>query len=123
MPNEPSALRVLIVDDEPLIAWSLAETLADYGDIVTEAATGDAAIRALAIAPAPDVVLLDYHLPDSHDLNLLVAVRRLAPVSRVILMSAYCTPEIAKRALSLGAHGVVAKPIDMHDVPMLVHRS
>lgn len=123
MPNESSPLRVLVVDDEPLICWSLAETLGERGELVTEAASGDEAIRALASAPEPDVVLLDYQLPDSHDLSLLSTVRRLAPNSRVILMSAHYTPEIARQALALGACRVVGKPMDMHHVPALVREA
>jgi len=120
VPNQASPLRVLIVDDEPLIRWSLTETLGDCGQVVTEAGDGEMAIRALANALEPDVVLLDYRLPDSQDLGLLSTVRRLAPDSRVILMSAYCTPEIARQALALGAYCVVNKPLDMRDVPALV---
>jgi DNA-binding NtrC family response regulator len=122
MGTQSAALRVLVVDDEPLICWSLAETLGARGDIVTEAGSGAAAVRALSEAREPiDVVLLDYKLPDVHNLSLLATVRRLSPSSRVILMSAYATPDIAKDALALGAARVVNKPIDMHDVPALVH--
>ena len=78
-----SPLRVLIVDDEPLICWSIAETLAYRGDTVIEAGTGAQAIRALADAAAPvDVILLDYQLPDVRSLALLSTVRRLWPGSR-----------------------------------------
>ena len=123
MEKESPALRVLIVDDEPLICWSLAETLTECGHIVTETESGEAAVRALASVPEPDVVLLDYHLPDSRGLSLLSTVRRLAPRSQVILMSAYCTPEISAKALALGACRVASKPIDMHDVPSLVREA
>lgn len=120
--SQSPPLRVLVVDDEPLICWSLSETLRGDGHIVTEARTGAAAVRALSDARGPiDVVLLDFKLPDVHDLSLLSTVRRLSPSSRVILMSAYATPDIACEALALGAAGVVNKPIDMHDVPALVH--
>ena len=62
---------MLIVDDEPLICWSLAETLGDRGDIVIKAGNAKAAICAVANASEPiDVVLLDYRLPDSNDLGL-----------------------------------------------------
>jgi DNA-binding NtrC family response regulator len=122
MRTQSVPLRLLVVDDEPLICWSLAETLGDSGDIVTEAGSGAEALRALSEAKEPiDVVLLDYKLPDVHNLSLLSTVRRLSPASRVILMSAYATPEIAKDALAQGAVRVVNKPIDMHDVPALVH--
>ncbi|MGH7488393.1 MAG: response regulator [bacterium] len=124
MDTPSSPLRVLVVDDEPLISWALAETLGDHGNIVIEAGTGAAAVRALSEAMEPiDVVLLDYKLPDVHDLSLLSTVRRLSPSSRVIVMSAYATPEIAREALAQGAARVVNKPIDMHDVPALVHEA
>jgi DNA-binding NtrC family response regulator len=115
-------LRVLVVDDEPLICWSLAEILGDRGDTVIKAGTGAAAMGAMSTAAAPiDVVLLDYKLPDVDNLSLLSAVRRLWPATRVIVMSAHLTPEIASEALSLGAARVINKPVDMGDVPALVH--
>jgi DNA-binding NtrC family response regulator len=117
-----SPLRVLVVDDEPLICWSLAETLGDTGDIVTEAQSGRAAMRVLHEAAEPiDVVLLDYRLPDVHNLSLLSTLHRLSPASRIILMSADATPDLARKALALGASRVITKPIDMRDVPALVH--
>ncbi len=122
MGTESAPLRVLVVDDEPLICWSLAQTLGDRGDIVTKADSGAAAVRALSEARDPiDVVILDYTLPDVRDLSLLSTVRRLSPASRVIVLSAYATPEVAREALALGASRVVNKPIDMHEVPALVH--
>ncbi len=123
MSNTPAPLRVLIVDDEPLICWSLAETLSDSGDLVTDVKSARAAIHALANAPEPDVVLLDYQLPDSGGFGLLATVKRLAPGSQVILMSAHYTPEMAKEALALGAYRVLSKPIDMKDVPVLVREA
>ena len=69
MSNTQLPLRVLVVDDEPLIRWSLAETLSDCGNQVTDVTSGHAATRALANAPEPDVVLLDYQLPDSRGLG------------------------------------------------------
>lgn len=122
MSTQSPPLRVLIVDDEPLICWSLAQTLSDGGDIAIEADSGAAAIRALSEASEPvDVVLLDYQLPDVDNLNLLSTMRRRWPGSRVILMSAYTTPEIGTNAVALGASCVITKPVDMRDVPALVH--
>jgi DNA-binding NtrC family response regulator len=97
--------------------------LIDAGDAVTEAASGKDATVVLMTVPNLDVVLLDYELPDVHDLSLLSTIRRLSPRTSVILMSAYGTPEIARQALALGAYRVVSKPIDMRDVPSLVHEA
>lgn len=122
MVNDTSRLRVLVVEDEPLIRWSIAETLARQGHTVLEAADAESAIRTLGDIPEPaDVVLLDYRLPDSNDLALLATIRRLAPSSAVVMMTAYGTPDLARGALELGAYGVVDKPFDMHDLePMLL---
>jgi DNA-binding NtrC family response regulator len=119
--NNPASLRVLIVDDEPLIRWSLAETLTDLGYTVTEAA--DAAGTRLAITDStqcPDVVLLDYRLPDSNDLGLLRTIRHDAPRTQVILMTAHGTPEMARDALALGAYRVVSKPFAVQELAALV---
>src|ERR1700733_15016401 len=88
-PTEQSAAaRVLIVDDESLVRWSLAETLSASGYEVTEAHDGASAIRAMASA---DVVLLDLHLPGSRDLRVLASIRRLSPKVPVIVMTAFKT--------------------------------
>ncbi len=114
-------LRVLVVEDELLIRWSIAETLAHAGHVVIEAQDGATAVRALRDAAEPfDAVVLDYRLPDSDDLALLATLRRLSPGSAVILMTAFGTPEVAKGALDLGAYQVVHKPFDMHDLEPLL---
>ena len=115
------ALRVLVVEDELLIRWSIAETLSSAGHSVIEAEDGAAAVRALTNATdAVDAVVLDYRLPDSNDLMLLTTIRRLSPRSAVILMTAFGTPEVAKAALELGAYRVVPKPFEMHDLEPLL---
>jgi DNA-binding NtrC family response regulator len=117
-------VSVLIVDDEPLIRWSLAETLTDQGYGILEAKDGLGAIETLKGSARPvDVILLDYRLPDSNDLRLLASIRALSPRSRVVLMTAFGTPEVAAEALRLGAVCVVGKPLEMQDVGALVTRA
>lgn len=117
-------LRVLVVDDEALIRWSLVETLNDTGHEAVEATDARSAVRTLAEAATPfDVVLLDFRLPDSNDLRLLSQVRRLSPDTQVILMTAYGTPEVVKGAMDLGAFRVVGKPLEMSDVPALISQA
>lgn len=118
--NSPP-LRVLIVDDEPLIRWSLAETLGESGHSVVEAGDAAGAVRSVSAGSAPfDVVLLDYRLPDSNDLGLLSTIRTLTPKSAVIMMTAFGTPEVTTGALALGAYRVVPKPFEVHDMAALV---
>jgi DNA-binding NtrC family response regulator len=124
MDEKSPVLRVLVVDDESLIRWSIAETLTHAGHIVIEAEDGAVAVQALTTAAtaakAVDAVVLDYRLPDSNDLTLLATIRRLSPDSAVILMTAYGTPEVTERAIDLGAYHVMHKPFDMHDLEPLL---
>jgi DNA-binding NtrC family response regulator len=116
-------LHVLVVDDEFLIRWSLVETLAEEGHRVAEAGDGETALKTLSSGEAFDVVLLDYHLPDSHDLTLLATIRRVAPQAVVIMMTAFGTPEMIEQARGLGAFRVVPKPFDVHDIAPLVQQA
>jgi DNA-binding NtrC family response regulator len=117
------ALGVLVVDDEALMRWSLAETLKAQGHSVVEAADARGAITALEQPPvAIDVVMLDHRLPDTMGLDLLVAIRRLSPRSKVVLMTSYGTPEITREALRRGAVGVIHKPLEMNAVGDLIAR-
>ena len=111
---------MLVVDDEPLIRWSLAETLEQSGHAVVQAGDAGSAIRSMSAGEPFDVVLLDYRLPDSNDLALLATIRKLAPASAVIMMTAFGTPEVMAGALKLGAYRIIPKPFEVHDVAALV---
>jgi DNA-binding NtrC family response regulator len=118
--NSPS-LKVLVVDDEALIRWSLAETLSDRGYEVFESADARSARCAVGEdARRFDVILLDFRLPDSEDLSLLASLRQSSPESQIILMTAFGAPEVVRGALDLGAYRVVSKPFEMHDLANLV---
>lgn len=119
--NNPPPKRVLVVDDESLIRWSVAETLSAKGYEVAEAADAVSAVGGFSKpATRADVVLLDVRLPDSNDLRVLATLRRLAPGTPVIVMTAYGTPELMKEALEMGAFTVISKPFEMNDLASLV---
>jgi DNA-binding NtrC family response regulator len=118
-----AAARVLVVDDEPLIRWSVSETLAERGYDVVE--KGDAKGARLAVGDDQpfDVVLLDYRLPDSDDLGLLASIREASPTAQVILMTAFGRPEVVSGALDLGAYRVISKPFEMQAIADLVRQA
>jgi DNA-binding NtrC family response regulator len=113
-------LHILVVDDEPLIRWSISETLGAAGHQVTEAEDAASALKVLADVREPDLVLLDFRLPDSNDLGLLARIRQIAPAATVILMTAFGTSDITAGALELGASRVLNKPFNMHDLEDIV---
>jgi len=116
-----SQSRILVVDDELLIRWSLGEALTAAGYAVVEGRDAAEARQALRDQDhKPDLVVLDYRLPDSNDLGLLTTIRNEAPTVPVILMTAYGTAEVVKGALDLGAYRVVSKPFEVQDMASLV---
>jgi two-component system response regulator AtoC len=114
---------VLVVDDEALIRWSLAESLSDAGYVVTEASDGASAVAEASQGQTFDAIVLDYRLPDSNDLHLLATIRGLQPAAAVVMMTAFGTPEMTSGALELGAYRVVAKPFDVHDMVNIVSKA
>lgn len=120
-PEKVRSRRVLVVDDELLIRWSLSESLSKAGFTVDEAEDARSALEHFApSAPPLDAVILDLRLPDSADLGLLRRIRSLAPDVPVIIMTAYGSPDTADEAIRLGAREVVSKPFDLNRMLAIV---
>ena len=118
------SLRVLVVEDEALLRWSIAEALKQRGHAVLEATSADAARGLMTEEHQPiDAVLLDLRLPDSNDLQLLEEVRRRLPRSGVVVMTAYGTLEITEAALQLGVFAVLDKPFDLNTLEPLLRNA
>lgn len=114
-------LHVLVVDDEPLIRWSVTETLADLGLDVEQADCAASALQAITTTALPfDVIVLDLRLPDMRDLSLLATIRQLLPETPVVLMTAFGTPEIMSSAHQLGVRAVLNKPFELTELSRVV---
>jgi two-component system response regulator HydG len=112
--GKKSAGAVLVVDDEPLIRWSLRKGLTNRGYMVAEAETGAEALSLLRNrADGFQAVVLDYRLPDRRDLSLLREVRALSPATAVWMMTAFGDDDMKTEALKLGAQAVVDKPFQV----------
>jgi DNA-binding NtrC family response regulator len=117
----PSARRLLVVDDEPLIRGTLAEYLTGEGFAVTACASGEEAL-AEAERRAYDVALCDVQLPGIDGIELLERLLKLSPETFVLLITAYGTVESAVEAFQRGAHDYLMKPIILDEVAGKVRR-
>ena len=113
--SRPKSLtgRVLIVDDEEDLCWTLTKILEDLNYHVLSAHTGKAALRHLQKDQNIRLTLLDVRLPDMGEaggLALLKKVKRLRPKMPVILMSAFGAPKVKSQATRLGAVAFLDKP-------------
>lgn len=118
-----SMTSILIVDDEPLIRWSVGESLAARGYNIVEAASALEARTRLADRHDISVVLLDLKLPDSADLTLLRTVLRQPDAPRVILMTAHGSVEILQEAVQAGAFRAISKPFDLDEMADIVREA
>jgi DNA-binding NtrC family response regulator len=116
-----SPLRVLVVDDEALIRWSVSETLTDFGLEVEQAVDAASALAAIETAePGFDVIVLDLRLPDMDDLTLVSTIRRRLPQVPVVLMTAFGTPEVVAQARALGVTNILSKPFELGELGRVV---
>ena len=120
MTNSPA--RILVVDDEKLIRWSVGERLQRGGYEVLSAESGEEALEILA-AQSPDLVLLDVRLPGIDGLVTLQRALGQSPELAVLMMSAHSTVDIAVEAMKHGAIDFLVKPFPFQALDAAVERA
>jgi DNA-binding NtrC family response regulator len=122
MTSSTPAARVLVVDDEKLIRWSVAERLQRDGYEVLSAESGEQALELLAGA-APDLMLLDVRLPGIDGVQTLERALTIHPDLAVLMMSAHSTVDIAVDAMKHGAVDFLVKPFPFQALDAAVERA
>jgi DNA-binding NtrC family response regulator len=113
---------VVIIEDDEAVRRALALGLEQHGCTVHTSASADEGLKHLA-AITPDLVLLDYRLPDADGLELLEKIRRQCPDLPVIMMTGYANVETAVKAMHLGAYDYVSKPFDLEQMLFVVNKA
>jgi len=117
MPNA----TVLVVDDEPLIRWSLVNRLKEAGYRTLEAGTAGEAVA--LHRDGADLLLLDVALPDADGLSVLKQVKETDPDTLVIMLTANIDVGTAVEAMKSGAFHYASKPFDLDEVMLLVEKA
>src|SRR5690242_14735475 len=113
---------LLIVEDEKILRESLAELLAEEGHEILQAENGKAAYELVLQRPV-DLVLSDIRMPEMDGLTLLGHLRKIAPQTPVIVITAFGTVESAVSAMRSGAYDYLLKPVQFDDVLVKVQRA
>jgi DNA-binding NtrC family response regulator len=114
--------KVLVVDDERLIRWTLSEALRGWGYTPLEAADAATAL-ALFESEKPAAVLLDIKLPDRSGLDILREIRHSQPQAVVLIIIAAVLVDNAIMALRAGAYDFIAKPINLEELQITLRNA
>ena len=110
MSSKPKPIRVLVVDDHPLLREGIAALIINQPDIklVAEASNGREAIE-LFRSQRPDVTLMDLQMPDMGGVDAIIAIRGEFPEARIVVLTTYVGDVLAQRALKAGAQSYLLK--------------
>ncbi len=111
--------KLLVIDDEPNIRYSIEQVLAGQGIEVLGAESADAGL-ALCAEHNPDVILLDIRLGEQSGLELFDQLRRQSPKSLVVFITGHGTAETAIEAMKRGAYEYLVKPLDAAQLQQVV---
>lgn len=110
-------IRVLIVDDHPMVAEGIQSILESYDDIeiVGTLTNGRDAVEQVQ-KRAPDVILMDLNMPDISGLNATEMILEQRPETNIVILSMHDSPEYISTALSHGARGYILKDVPTEEI-------
>src|SRR4051812_37188615 len=110
MNKNSKRIRILAVDDHPILRQGIAGLIDDESDmtLIAEAANGREAIQQFR-AHHPDITLMDLQMPEMNGLDAMIAIRGEFPDARIIVLTTYTGDVQAMRALQAGARAYLLK--------------
>src|SRR5512137_122178 len=114
--------RLLVVDDEHLIRWSLEQNLRKQGYDVLTAGSGEDALK-IAREESPDLVMLDIQLPGISGLEVLEKIKEFDEDIIVIMVTAHGGLETAVNAMRLGAYDYLHKPFNLDELAIVIRKA
>ena len=114
--------KIVIIDDDEGVCYSLARLLSNEDRRVTAVQTPEAGFEALR-GEDPDLVMLDVKIPGSDGLELLRNIRKQRPRQVVVMMTAHGTTDTAIEAMKRGANDYLMKPFDAEKLALVVNKA
>jgi two-component system, NarL family, invasion response regulator UvrY len=108
---ENSLVRILVVDDNPAVRHYLRAILEQQSawQVCDEARTGGEALQRVQKAPPPDLILMDFQMPDLNGLDVAKQIAQLFPKIPILLVTIHLSTQLAEAARKVGVRGACAK--------------
>ena len=113
-PSSQGIPAILLVEDEPTIVIILHRLMRDLinGYDIVAMSGGEGCLAQIARRPVP-LVITDYNMPGINGIDLTSEIKRISPMTCVVLITAYATPELERRAQRTGVDYYVPKPFQL----------
>ncbi|MDP2167203.1 MAG: sigma-54 dependent transcriptional regulator [Thermodesulfovibrionales bacterium] len=114
--------KILVIDDEKLLRWSMEQNLTKEGYTVITAERG---LEGLGMfkEEIPDITFLDIHLPDVSGITVLEGIKEIQNDALVVMITAFGDIQTAVKTIKLGAYDFLEKPFNMDKLKILVHKA
>ena len=111
---------ILVIDDQSDMGWIMSRIFHERGNKVIVSRSGKEGLRKLNERKDFDIVFLDIKLPDLNGLDVLEQIKKTSPHTKVIMITAFGSPEARQKALERGASAFLDKPIQIEEMTRLV---
>ncbi|MBI5639914.1 MAG: sigma-54-dependent Fis family transcriptional regulator [Nitrospirae bacterium] len=114
--------KILVIDDEKLLRWSLQQNLSKEGFNVITAEKGSEGLE-MFLEEQPDITLLDVHLPDISGIHVLESIKKENKDAIIIMVTAFGDIQTAVKTIKIGAYDFVEKPFNMDKLKILIAKA
>ena len=118
----PKKLKILILDDEPIVCKRLKPSLEKQGYEVDTFLRSFEALQAVRVAKY-DIIITDFKMEGMDGMRFLQEAKKLHPDSEVIVITGFATMETAKESFKKGVFDFIAKPFNLSEIQRVVMRA
>jgi DNA-binding NtrC family response regulator len=114
---------IMLVDDETVFVETMAKRLAARNMKVIKAFSGEEGLEKLKANPELDVVVLDIKMPGMDGIEALKEIKKMSPLTEVVMLTGHATIELGIEGMKLGAHDFLTKPCDIEEIALKIEEA
>ena len=113
----------MLVDDEVIFVETMAKRLAARNMEIITAFSAEECLEKLKVNPELDVIVLDIKMPGMDGIEALKEIKKISPLTEVIMLTGHATIELGIQGMKLGAHDFLTKPCDIEEIALKIEEA